>query len=141
MHEKHIGADGRICADDGFAAENGGVRINGYVVRHVRMALATLDDLAGSILSEAARAERHVPRASGRMTSSRDEEIEVQSVSSINSSDNYIERKCIFYAVVLARSESMFKTAGGVRREEGQGWAERSPHISLVPSSPVTPEP
>src|SRR3989440_6094530 len=59
LHEKHVAADGAAGADYGFAAEYGRVRINGHVVLHFRVSLATFFNLAVLVLLEAARAKRN----------------------------------------------------------------------------------
>ena len=44
VHQEHIGADGGVGADDGFATENSGIRVDDDVVADVGVALAAFDD-------------------------------------------------------------------------------------------------
>ena len=57
MHERNVCADGTAFSEDGLAAENGGVRINGDVVFDIRMPLGAAHELATVVLGEAAGSE------------------------------------------------------------------------------------
>jgi len=52
LHEKYIGPDGRVLADDCFAAEDGGVGIDRHVVSYFRMALDSFDDITLIVLAK-----------------------------------------------------------------------------------------
>jgi hypothetical protein len=59
LHQKHVGSDGGVRADDCFAAKDGRVRINRNIVFLVWMPFAAFDNVTRIVFDKAARAQRH----------------------------------------------------------------------------------
>ena len=59
MREENIRANGGVRANDRFATEDSGIRINRHIVFDIRMALAAFDNVPGHVFDKAPRAERY----------------------------------------------------------------------------------
>ena len=57
MHKKNVRPDGGSAPNHRSATENGGIRVDGHMIPHFRVALTSLHDRAGLVLRKTPSAE------------------------------------------------------------------------------------